>query len=299
MRGEHRAITEYQNVKTGSPPRAWGAHQVRRDDRLVRRLTPTCVGSTAARRCRRATSPAHPHVRGEHMRIRSPSRMITGSPPRAWGAPRRGRRRATGSWLTPTCVGSTPRSPGWSTICTAHPHVRGEHRDRLGEPTSPLGSPPCAWGAPVHRRRLHRARRLTPTCVGSTAWPRTSGATGPAHPHVRGEHGCADHGGGVPHGSPPRAWGALALDLAQRFGQRLTPTCVGSTVQRGPRPAHGRLTPTCVGSTRALTTATLSAAAHPHVRGEHGNRVTIGSARTGSPPRAWGALGQPPCSRGR
>ena len=156
-----------------------------------------------------------------------------------------------GDRITPTCVGNTS---GRSRRADAdvgnkdHPHVRGEHFQ-----FSP---------------RVRAIERITPTCVGNTLLRFASAGMSKDHPHVRGEH--ISLVGGFIHvvGSPPRAWGTLGLMFLLCLWGRITPTCVGNTLnQSGCVPAHQD---------------------HPHVRGEHKVVIYALSHPLGSPPRAWG-----------
>src|SRR5690606_17895986 len=49
----------------GSPPRAWGRHALTIVHGNAERFTPTCVGTTSARRMRDGSATVHPHVRGD------------------------------------------------------------------------------------------------------------------------------------------------------------------------------------------------------------------------------------------
>ena len=69
-------------------------------------------------------------------------------------------------------------------------------------------------------------------------------------------------------GSPPRAWGRLAVVAIVN--------------------SFGRFTPTCVGTARRMRTARLRPSVHPHVRGDGAQRQSDLSRCAGSPPRAWG-----------
>jgi len=218
-------------MPSGSPPRAWGRHQVvpavwrqptvhphvRGEDYGLReveevrlRFTPTCVGKTSAARL-----------------MLFPS---CGSPPRAWG------RR--------------PLALRTDDLRAVHPHVRGED-DRL-------------------QLSFARVIRFTPTCVGKTilvSAPATSTNGSPprawgrllqfywmrltisVHPHVRGEDSCMLQGAaGV--------W-------------RFTPTCVGKT-RRAVEPirfARGS-PPRAWGRRPVAFRHGSNPAVHPHVRGE-------------------------------
>ena len=220
-------------LSIGSPPRAWGrrgrralaprpraAHpHVRGDDATERdaergpvRLTPTCVGTTARSPPRPGAETAHPHVRGDDGHLDKLAAVQTGSPPRAWGrrASHRGRRAAA----------------------PAHPHVRGDDRGVHVVSGEPGGSPPRAWGRLAREGRRRAPPRLTPTCVGTTAGSTTAWCGWTAHPHVRGDDRSQARGSTSPSGSPPRAWGRLEPRLRAGAGDRLTPTCVGTTSAR-------------------------------------------------------------------
>ena len=69
-------------------------------------------------------------------------------------------------------------------------------------------------------------------------------------------------------GSPPRVWGILIVKILEGEGIRITPTCVGNTVDESSK-----------------TTAEKD---HPHVCGEYEAVRTCGPGATGSPPRVWG-----------
>ena len=193
--------------------------------------------------------------------------------------------------LTPTCVGRTASRLPHRAWGAAHPHVRGEDPAPDLVSAAAGGSPPRAWGG---RRRGHGRRaqvRLTPTCVGRTARTRCWSRRGAAHPHVRGEDPVLPEPvPGLP-GSPPRAWGGHRGDPLGFRGSRLTPTCVGRTVDQERLRPGLRLTPTCVGRTSRPRAPPEARAAHPHVRGEDCPSPSSTTPDTGSPPRAWGGLG--------
>ena len=86
VRGDHAAILLLPLDNRGSPPRAWGSYQRGTAPPCFRRFTPTCVGIIPHPNRRLQSASVHPHVRGDHLRIRSASSVVTGSPPRAWGS---------------------------------------------------------------------------------------------------------------------------------------------------------------------------------------------------------------------
>ena len=73
----------------GSPPRAWGRRRERGALEHGARFTPTCVGTTAAPGDARKATAVHPHVRGDDEDNDLCGDASCGSPPRAWGRPRR------------------------------------------------------------------------------------------------------------------------------------------------------------------------------------------------------------------
>ena len=114
--------------------------------------------------------------------------------------------------------------------------------------------------------------RFTPTCVGKTVRRRSWSAASTVHPHMRGEDKKSILAFLTASGSPPHAWGRLDGDVDQLAGVRFTPTCVGKT-------------PVCRPSAVLL-------AVHPHMRGEDKASVSHFVSLCGSPPHAWGILGQ-------
>ena len=72
--------------------------------------------------------------------------------------------------ITPTCVGNTPYASFSIFSVWDHPHLCGEHYGpKLMSGTS-MGSPPPVWGTlNVFKLKFH-AGRITPTCVGNTAF---------------------------------------------------------------------------------------------------------------------------------
>ena len=88
------------------------------------------------------------------------------------------------------------------------------------------------------------------------------------HPHVRGDGLLLAPVIRHTAGSPPRAWGRRLPQVRSHTRPRFTPTCVG-TASAGVRPG-------------------VSAAVHPHVRGDGTAAIHSLLRISGSPPRAWG-----------
>ena len=108
VRGDNVVVARPLLLGPGSPPRAWGQPDRRREEvegrpvhphvrgdnwgwarvlALDMRFTPTCVGTTFESPARASERPVHPHVRGDNDVPSAPRRRSTGSPPRAWGQP--------------------------------------------------------------------------------------------------------------------------------------------------------------------------------------------------------------------
>ena len=132
--------------KDGSPPRPWGRLLPRRRNKAGGRFTPTPVGTAPPGRCEPADyrftptpvgtaavrgsgprrPPVHPHARGDGAPFARSTSDRTGSPPRPWGRrtrypPGDGRLR-----FTPTPVGTAPWRASASSVCSVHPHARGD-----------------------------------------------------------------------------------------------------------------------------------------------------------------------------
>ena len=234
--------------RNGSPPRAWGRRTTLPQWPARRRFTPTCVGKTSTSTPRRSAAAVHPHVRGEDLWCAQDLEANLGSPPRAWG--RQGSRplHVGRQRFTPTCVGKTGGGGADARINSVHPHVRGEDQRLMGQPVRPDGSPPRAWGRPIHPSARRGPSRFTPTCVGKTSMSPPSTRPYPVHPHVRGEDDVID----------------------------------------APDVRHVRFTPTCVGKTHSFGRPGWEFPVHPHVRGEDVIAVPFLRVAFGSPPRAWG-----------
>ena len=146
-------------------------------------------------------------MRGEHKCALTDTGSLTGSPPRAWGTRWRNLSMMSIMRITPTCVGNTAVLDIPIRYSTDHPHVRGEHRERINPCFLCKGSPPRAWGTQRGYTPLPVTSRITPTCVGNTRRQLRLPFSASDHPHVRGEHIRIYWLKCRPDGSPPRAWG--------------------------------------------------------------------------------------------
>src|SRR5688572_2095089 len=103
-----------------------------------------------------------------------------------------------------------------------HPHTRGDIAALEGSSRGSSGSPPHAWGHRVRQGGRRTALRFTPTRVGTSVHLIDPFPIPPVHPHTRGDIGSLAEWwrGGL--GSPPHAWGHLALPLCELFHPRFT-----------------------------------------------------------------------------
>ncbi len=178
-----------------------------------------------------APCPVHPHTRGDNLLGVAPLVPVSGSPPHAWG--QCWNLPATVLFLrfTPTRVGTIAVSRLGGTICTVHPHTRGDNVALGFEPSALGGSPPHAWGQFGIEPVARGPERFTPTrvgtmshepCVGKgcSVHPHTRGDNDfsrsrslsvhdlfMVHPHTRGDNAVLDIYDMDKAGSPPHAWG--------------------------------------------------------------------------------------------
>ena len=212
-----------------------------------------------------------------------------GSPPRARGRRFRGRLGAGTTGLTPACAGTSRRGQDdWQRF---------------------QGSPPRARGRRLVAHQPLACVGLTPACAGTSWRLRRSGGRRRAHPRVRGDVATRAMMTIPIGGSPPRARGRRAVELAELRGEGLTPACAGtspvtssgcSTARGSPPRARGRpasrslqgpsfgLTPACAGTSRRGVGRVLAVGAHPRVRGDVRRRWRPMPSARGSPPRARG-----------
>ena len=113
---------------------------------MIRRITPTYVGTTALQKRKAVRSKDHPHIRGDHIIGKVVELRGKGSPPHTWGPHPHKVSMFVKEGITPTYVGTTHTG---SCICHTyqdHPHIRGDHEQSLAEVQAYTGSPPHTWG---------------------------------------------------------------------------------------------------------------------------------------------------------
>ena len=158
----------------------------------------------------------------------------------------------------------------------AHPRIRGEHGERLGDLGQLAGSSPHPRGALRQQHRRPPPGRLIPASAGSTVVGHSVRCGTWAHPRIRGEHVYLSVTSRMAPGSSPHPRGARRHDRRVLRRRRLIPASAGSTAPISPRPGCGR--------------------AHPRIRGEHPQRLGLLRIVPGSSPHPRGALQQRPIS---
>ena len=140
--GEHTVAGLDVVVSLGSSPRMRGTRGRYEPELRELGLIPTYAGNTIDKLPTIDLSGAHPHVCGEHQRVRARKMMSRGSSPRMRGTQRAPQPEPYPSGLIPTYAGNTRM--GCRTGCRfwAHPHVCGEHNslvtlDRYEQGSSP------------------------------------------------------------------------------------------------------------------------------------------------------------------
>jgi len=144
--GEHSTPTKICTKKYGSSPRVWGTLPMIRQPHFQRRFIPTCVGNISRSHMTPSSLAVHPHVCGEHRRLRKHLTQQHGSSPRVWGTLKGIRNGLVFPRFIPTCVGNiigTTINPVQSPV---HPHVCGEHSTFRNCLKDCFGSSPRVWG---------------------------------------------------------------------------------------------------------------------------------------------------------
>ena len=74
-RGDNQQTVAEAAAAIGSPPRAWGQCEYDIRERIVRRFTPTGVGTIARAMTSLIKIPVHPHGRGDNL-LNSPDNIV-------------------------------------------------------------------------------------------------------------------------------------------------------------------------------------------------------------------------------
>ena len=148
MRGEHREDWSLVYDVTGSSPHARGTHYPRLFAELRERFIPACAGNTTRPIIRKAPSPVHPRMRGEHLLSTLAYLAICGSSPHARGTLRVPRNPSAIVRFIPACAGNTIAVITMLDLSAgSSPHARGTQEMQTA------GTDP---------------RRFIPACAGNT-----------------------------------------------------------------------------------------------------------------------------------
>ena len=210
----------------------------------------------------------HPHVRGEYHFRETPSVLVVGSSPRAWGIREDTEENRIMFRFIPTCVGNTLHDIAPGRQCTVHPHMRGEYGNLAVVVAALPGSSPHAWGIPHWSASGRWTLRFIPTCVGNTAAKKATCPWSAVHPHMRGEYPPPAARDIEAVGSSPHAWGIRRSCGWWWRWWRFIPTCVGNTYKEDNK--------------------NNGYSVHPHMRGEYLRLDMRGDVLVGSSPHAWG-----------
>ena len=248
-RGENSARAAAIGPLLGSSPLTRGKPLLRGNSLSFRGLIPTHAGKTrsapgALRGCR-----AHPHSRGENLRLYGLGAMNEGSSPLTRGKHDVRDRRLPSRGLIPTHAGKTRRRPARTSGCRAHPHSRGENSDRAVPEGPERGSSPLTRGKHYARRYRRLCPGLIPTHAGKTSRGSPRVCESWAHPHSRGENTTKKRSVPIKTGSSPLTRGKHGLRARVREHPGLIPTHAGKTARRRSARTHHW--------------------AHPHSRGEN------------------------------
>ena len=267
-RGERGSRCRIECQRFGSSPRPWGTPRAGHALPVQARFIPTPVGNAApAPRCP-ASSPVHPHARGERAELHRLDVLATGSSPRPWGTPACEPASRAAVRFIPTPVGNAARASACARCSSVHPHARGErqapgHGGRTGR-----GSSPRPWGTQGRDQLGVADARFIPTPVGNASGTPRGWLRRPVHPHARGERHITSLNQTWSTGSSPRPWGTPAAGRAAARLVRFIPTPVGNAFLRRCRSTRGPV--------------------HPHARGERSPASASIVVSTGSSPRPWG-----------
>src|SRR5208337_3331645 len=257
----------------GSPPRAWGQHQVNRVPGASDRFTPTRVGTTAARHSNAPATTVHPHARGDNLVSPRAHPSPFGSPPRAWGQRLKGKWERRHRRFTPTRVGTTYAREVQDGRIPVHPHARGDNRVNRPFFFGPPGSPPRAWGQRGRPNPRWAGVRFTPTRVGTTCDAPAVPAMAKVHPHARGDNAGCSAARSAMAGSPPRAWGQRRWPRSSCRGPRFTPTRVGTTSSNFLSRSAWAVHPHARGDNPPNRAAKGGITVHPHARGDNSRKA--------------------------
>ena len=206
---------------------------------------------------------------GEHLAVRSPLRMDSGSSPHVRGALQLPVDFRHIAGIIPACAGSTYMLRYGYFVQRDHPRMCGEHGLIANLEMTPSGSSPHVRGARGQGCPLSGIDGIIPACAGSTGGTTHHRQSTGDHPRMCGEHEPSGHGHTHLLGSSPHVRGAR--------GRRC-----GSGVRLG-------IIPACAGSTDCAQMACRMSRDHPRMCGEHSRACIMTPKPQGSSPHVRGA----------
>ena len=153
--------------------------------------------------------PGLPHVRGGVSSLRTISRVLMMSSPRAWGCFWTGQFRYTPVPVFPTCVGVFRGVIPVRHNAVRLPHVRGGVSICFSTTKNSCMSSPRAWGCFRNRPPPGGQATVFPTCVGVFLLSPRKIPYLFCLPHVRGGVSSTSGEDAVQDVSSPRAWGCF------------------------------------------------------------------------------------------
>ena len=227
--GNHRPFQFALPGALGSPPRVREPHRAYHLPPSIMRITPACAGTTGREGIQQIQLQDHPRVCGNHSVFTPAPDPAAGSPPRV-REPRlsRGSDRTSGR-ITPACAGTTKSQFRIDIFTEDHPRVCGNHAPCLLLSACYLGSPPRVREPRLDFFNRHPAHGITPACAGTTPAPMPWKNRYQDHPRVCGNHVHRSGETWLSVGSPPRVREPRRAAVIEKYKNRITPACAGTT----------------------------------------------------------------------
>ena len=166
-RGEHRDVSGYTRIDSGSSPLARGTYSCAPHGCPSRRLIPARAGNIANVSDSFAKFPAHPRSRGEHLGLNRGEQRRFGSSPLARGTWVPPYSETQTYRLIPARAGNMVTCRPWGLCWAAHPRSRGEHWQVHRPLVRTPGSSPLARGTWWNGRAGETWGRLIPARAGN------------------------------------------------------------------------------------------------------------------------------------
>ena len=186
-----------------------GTRQASRSPWSQTGIIPAHAGNTDRTRSMCFEYRDHPRVCGEHSRMRSSRKHITGSSPRMRG--------------------NTQHFNQFHVLVEDHPRVCGEHSVTVYDQDGKPGSSPRMRGtrrpAPTRRSRSG----IIPAYAGNTSGLRRGCTPRWDHPRVCGEHSCVENVARCTSGSSPRMRGTHVVACWCECRRGIIPAYAGNT----------------------------------------------------------------------